>query len=253
MNFLLFQRNKTGEYKFSLIELLIVIAIIAILVSLLLPALNSAKNKFSNVSCLNNTRQLGLGTISFADDHKGFPPGANQAMWQYDLNLKRLQPNDVYYGDYVSRLYKGKYIGSPKAFICSKGENEFSGYWGNGSKASVFYFYCISSYTAGNQKTTDEEPQTYNGYEKMLPLHKAKNQSAAWLISCMIQSGAYQGNSYIWGSWEYRHQPVDRNFHDGARRFNATYFDGHAEGRQSSLSYNNGGYPGFVFTMKLPK
>jgi len=56
------------ERGFTLIELLVVIAIIAILMAILMPALNRAREQGKRTACLNNLRQLTMGWILYADD-----------------------------------------------------------------------------------------------------------------------------------------------------------------------------------------
>jgi len=85
---------------FTLIELLVVIAIIAILAALLLPALSAAKARARRLGCVNNLKQMGLGSLTYAGDYsdvlppwRGYPP--------YDTNGKMNNLSETHFSRYV--------------------------------------------------------------------------------------------------------------------------------------------------------
>jgi prepilin-type N-terminal cleavage/methylation domain-containing protein/prepilin-type processing-associated H-X9-DG protein len=71
------KRSKLQETRigFTLVELLVCIAIIGILVALLLPAIQAAREASRRASCINNLKQIGLALHSYEASHKHFPPG----------------------------------------------------------------------------------------------------------------------------------------------------------------------------------
>lgn len=117
--------------KFSLIELLITISIIAILAALLLPALNRARDMAKSASCFNNLKQLGIayGTY-FSENQDYLPPishNDNKIYWP--MYLIGIEIREISGQDGYNENIRGRYA-SPKMFACPAMSKKFNPYTG---------------------------------------------------------------------------------------------------------------------------
>jgi prepilin-type N-terminal cleavage/methylation domain-containing protein/prepilin-type processing-associated H-X9-DG protein len=208
--------RRTIQSSFTLIELLVVIAIIAILASMLLPALNTAREKAKQISCVNNLKQLGTGAIQYANDYDGFMPGGT--LWGYPTALHRIAP------------YVGILLDSPKEFntdkiypvlVCPSNPTPL------GSEEGYAYYYWTSrggrSYT-GNGYIQKEN--VVGGEQFGAKLVQIKNLSKKLFF---FDGGAAPAASYF---------DVDRPVyrHNGGNSINILFTDGHVSNTRTPVT-----------------
>ena len=95
-------RKPRGRVGFTLVELLVVIGIIALLISILLPALNKARESANQTKCMSNLRTIGQGLALYAAENKGLLPAAY--MYEF-VNGKQPDSATAGYVHWSSFLY----------------------------------------------------------------------------------------------------------------------------------------------------
>lgn len=234
--------------KFTILELLIVISVIVILAALLLPALNSARTKALEISCLSNFKQIGTAAVGYAENHDSYWLPATLNTWNNDCNYEN---NWIVLGwPYLYGQEYPKTATSLKvATICPGAKTEDLFMRNNGQESfSNGTFY---GYTANGRPITNlawnwrlggglgEDVIRYGG--RLRKLNRCRRPSEAGTLWDVGRKNT-DGNVYIAtnNSRHYTNQNdmlTSTSFRHSAGRDNLLYVDGHSQSHLFSTAF----------------
>lgn len=105
---------------FSMIELVVVLAVTVVVTSLLFPAISHVRENLNRVLCASNARQFGLGTVMYAKDHKNRLMSSFALQPERMLRLKQLRSAriETQGWDGLGLLYRLGYCDAPECYYC---------------------------------------------------------------------------------------------------------------------------------------
>jgi len=152
---------------FTLVELLIVIAILAMLIALLVPSLNLGKQLAIRMTCRSNLHQLMVGWAAYAGENELWLPGPKGIVDADAPDCPACpgaidHPGAAYWGwrgtipTETGLLHKGGYVTNPKVWLCGNAELVSPGQWYENSLTSPWtYHYTINARTYGLDEEGD--------------------------------------------------------------------------------------------------